>query len=475
MASRVGQPRLETILLRRIVESPETPLLVCGPDCWSTARFATLCANLARRLQALPGSSRAIGVSAESSRWLPFMFWSSVLAGLDVLLIPAQKRSGQLSAIAAPLGLRAVFSDVADLAPAGSVFRLDDLLEMAEREAAGGAGTDTCTPLFDDAAFVFQTSGTEGEPKTVRCEYWQFAKVIDAMLAAGALEHARGRQAFISQPLVHSYGLSVFLEYCAAGATIVLPAGRSALGPVGDLMTGEGIAEIDAVEGVPFFWSQFAKLRSKIHLPRLRHLGVGGGRLDPGVMQGVLELVPNATVSVRYGLTETPSVATHKLYTPPHEQGREWRSSGRVIPAYDVVIRAEDSAVAAPGEEGEIVVSGDCVSAPDGVLRTGDLGYFDARGELFVTGRRSAFIKRRGYRLSPEFIEAVAGTCDGILDCRARGRDDRLILEVVAAPGRSDRELLAALREQLPDTMVPDMLERVEQIPRTYSGKIKRS
>ncbi len=464
---------LQEILRRRVDAAPHAVLLERGTERWTNAEFAGICGQLARRLQCLPGVGNVIGVSAESSRFLPFLLWASILARLDLLLLPAFRRPEMLEAAVEPLGLRAVFSDAENMVLRSGFIRLDRIMEFAASDPGdpGVALPDaTVTP-----AFVFQTSGTEGAPKSVRCEHWKFARVIEAMLGDGALAHARECRAFISQPLVHSYGLCAFLEYCAAEATVVLPPENSALGPVGDLMNAERFRSIEAIEGVPYFWSQFAKLRSKIRLPALRHLGLGGGRLDPAIMRNIVDQHPGATISVRYGLTETPSVATHKVYRPPHRPEQDWISSGRVISAYEVEIRGENGQLVVAGSEGEIFVLGTCVSDPSGELRTGDLGYFDDAGELIVTGRRSAFIKRRGYRLSPEMIEAAASQCEGIRDCRAVGRGEQLILEVVLARPRSDVELLAALRQRLSDTMVPDLLVRVEQIPRTYSGKIKRS
>ena len=458
---------LADFILQRTQRSVDRTILTRGSDRWTNGEFLTTCRRLASRLRDEASDVSAIAVSAESSAWLPFLVWATVIAEIDLWLLPALPAGATLLEHTRSLPTRVIYSDAPGLVPDDRQRPLNALFAELPVDPGSGSGSGSGRR----AAFVFQTSGTEGAPKSVRCEHWQFAKVLSAMLDCGALNHAIDTQVYLSQPLQHSYGLCSFLEYCAAGGSVVLPPERSPLGPAGDLMqVGSGV---QAIEGVPYFWSQFAKLQKRLDLPDLRHLGLGGGRVDPAVMEKVLARFPQATVSVRYGLTETPSVATHKVYVPPH--GADWSSSGRVVPAYRVEVQDPSGQVVLDGTEGEIHVMGDCVAAPLGDLRTGDLGYFDSRGELVVTGRRSAFIKRRGFRLSPETIESAATGCDGVIDCRALGVDDRLILEVVSDVELSVPKLFDQLRARLPASMVPDHVRRVVTIARTYSGKIKRS
>ncbi len=456
---------LVDVLFERVAQSADAIVFTRGSDRWTNSEFLATCLRLASRLREQTGDGAAIAVSAESQALLPFLIWSTVIAEIDLWLLPALPAGAPQLEQASGLPVRIIYSD-------GPAFVADDRWQPLASLLSNLPVDSIHRPDSSrQAAFVFQTSGTEGEPKSIRCEHWQFAQVLRVMRECGALNHAISTQVYLSQPLPHSYGLCSFLEYCAAGGSVVLPPERSPLGPAGDLM--QMTSSIQAIEGVPYFWSQFAKLRSRLDLPELRHLGIGGGRVDALVMKAVLTRFPDVTVSVRYGLTETPSVATHKVYTPPH--GADWISSGRVVPAYEVEIQDTSDQVVPDGTEGEIVIRGDCVAAPSGILRTGDLGYFDQQRELVVTGRRSAFIKRRGFRLSPETIESAATRCDDVVDCRAIGVDDRLILEVVCQTELSAARLLDQLRALLPATMVPDEVRRVAAISRTFSGKIKRS
>lgn len=462
---------LADLLVRRSRNEPDTPALSIGPSSYSWAELHRSAEALCQRLGEVGGSRRLrVGVVAESSPALPFLIWAAILRDDDLLFLPAAPDTGQLRATAAAMHTDLVFSASAREPGVGPI-ALDGWFADAARADSG----DSCLidgPAEPQGSFVFQTSGTEGEPKTVVTPYRHYRKVIDAMRSCGALDHANRQTCFISQPLFHSYGLCSYLEYTACASHTILPTGGSPLGPVGELADPQIAAHVTAVEGVPHFWSLAARLAERIRAPRIRHLGLGGGRLDIAVVNKLLGHFPGVTVSVRYGLTETPSVVSHKVYAAPH--ATDWQSSGRVVPAYRVDILGGDGTPAATGQEGEVIVSGDCVAVEGGVLRTGDLGFISADGELHITGRKSAFIKHHGYRLSPEPIESALMQFPGIRDCRVRGSEEQLIAELVDEPPVVRRDLIAHLRMQLPAHCIPDRFVSVTEVPRTYSGKIKR-
>ena len=245
--------------------------------------------------------------------------------------------------------------------------------------------------VSNEPGFVFQTSGTTGEPKWVTCSYSKCRAAIDAMCEVGALEHARHQSVFITPPLYHSYGLSAFLEYTSVGGCALFPQGNSPLGPIGELQARTLRERVSAIEGVPWLYLQLAKLARRTPLPKLTHIGLGGGPLDPAVFERLLVEYRNVTVSVRYGLTETPSVVTHKVFRPPYLDS--WQSSGRLIPAYQIEIVDEQGRPLGPRQEGEIVVRGESLEGYRGRdgedLRTGDLGFLSEADELFIVGRRA--------------------------------------------------------------------------------------
>ncbi len=330
-------------------------------------------------------------------------------------------------------------------------------------------------------AFIFQTSGTTGAAKWIQVTHGQSAAAIESMREMGCLDHAARQTVYITPPLSHSYGLSSLLEYSAMGAAFVLPAAGSTMGAVGDLLQERFNELITAVEGVPHFYAQIARLLRRIKLPNLRHIGFGGGALDQAAVQQLQAVYPALSYSVRYGLTETPSVVSHKVFAPPYTEN--WHSSGKVLPIYTLRI-VDEAGVSLPvGQPGEIHIQGECLAWPyygetavTSFFPTGDIGYIDAdTEELHIIGRQSAFLKVRGYRLSPEYLESVIGSCAGVVECRVLGTETGILAEVVPADAAMlPQTLLVSLAEKLPSYAIPETIHFVEVIARTHSGKIKR-
>ena len=207
---------------------------------------------------------------------------------------------------------------------------------------------DTALPVeheFDSMAlrlpaFIFQTSGTTGEAKWIEVSHGQFLAAIESLWCEGGLEHTIDQVVYLTPPLSHSYGLSSLLEYTFVGSTIALPRGFSPLGAVGDLRDQNLAANITAIEAVPYFYAQLSKLSKRIKLPRLRVMGYGGGALVPAVLKQLRAMYPVQICSVRYGMTETPSVVSQKIFVGSNDE--DWTSSGRVLPFYDLRIVDEN-------------------------------------------------------------------------------------------------------------------------------------
>ena len=231
---------------------------------------------------------------------------------------------------------------------------------------------------------------------------------------------------------------------------------------------------------MPHFYEQLVKLAGRLQPPRIVHLGFGGGAVSAITTEALQGYWPQARYSVRYGLTETPSVVSHKVEALA--QRRDPRAAGSVLSCHDVQITDAKGRSVERGREGEIVLYKDNVAgylgtAPSEGFPTGDLGFLERSGELFVTGRKAAFLKNRGFRVSPERIESLLMTMDGIRDGRVLMRDDRLHAELVADgdAGPPQSAVTEYLAERLPAYCVPDAISFVPAIPRTASGKIRRA
>jgi long-chain acyl-CoA synthetase len=117
----------------------------------------------------------------------------------------------------------------------------------------------------------------------------------------------------------------------------------------------------------------------------------------------------------------------------------------------------------------------------DGWLKTGDLAYQDEDGYFYLAGRSSDMIKSGAHRISPGDIEEVLLELDGIEEAAAIGIDDELLGQVIKAVvvltpgGELDRRtVLAHCRKNLASYKIPKLVEFIDQLPKTSSGKIIR-
>ena len=444
-------------------------------------RYDEMCqsaARLADRLKAVTrdNQSATVAVAISERQALLRLIWAALKAGVCLAFMPESADAVQIQRLMAHLATDVLLTDNSELdGISGSIYYAS--LQNGSTDCLSDCEEDSVTP--ETPAFIFQTSGTTGRPKLIQVTHGQFAVAINSMLKCGCLNHAIEQVAFITPPLFHSYGLSALLEYTTVGASIVLPPEKSALGAVGDLMDEQLANRITAIEAVPHFYAQLVRLLRRVELPVLRHVGLGGGKLELSVIEQLKQRFPQLSYSVRYGLTETPSVVSHKGFCFPY--GDDWHSSGKVLPIYDVRIMDGQGHVVTQGQQGEIQLKGAALawpyvgeSADSDYFATGDLGYLDATGELHIVGRNSLFIKTLGYRISPETVETAIRSCTGVIDCRARGVDGQVSAEILPTPHFNKQHLLTELQDKLPSYAIPTIITTVESIPRTPSGKIIR-
>jgi acyl-coenzyme A synthetase/AMP-(fatty) acid ligase len=425
------------------------------------------------------GRRRLVAISTESPETVAFTVWAAIFADTSIVFLPLCRDADVMRRAMQEASVEVLLTDEPVLLQESWCLDLKELLRRimsGDGRLGASAKALPVAPYDSDAGFVFQTSGTAGEPKWVRCEYRKFSTVIECMLHNGTLDHAHGQSVFLTPPLYHSYGLSAFLEYTSVGSTIIFPRGTSPLGPVGDLRDPALRDTVTAIEAVPYFYTQLSQLADRFMMPALNHLGLGGGGVDNIAFEKLREVYPAVTVSVRYGLTETPSVVSHKIFRPPFRE--DWMTSGPVLPVYNVEIVDGTGRILDRNQEGEIMVSGECVGTylghSGGCLLTGDIGYITGSNELVINGRKSLYLKNRGFRVSPEKIESVIASFNGVRDCRVLMIDSKLVAEAVYDDTISQRDILAFMSTRLPSYAIADEVLRVESVPRTPSGKIKR-
>jgi len=235
---------------------------------------------------------------------------------------------------------------------------------------------------------------------------------------------------------------------------------------------------------------------SRADLASLRRPEVGGAEC-PEEFRALYRERFGAEVTIGYGMTEAPTAVTRSDGAAAPLPGL----CGRAVPQVSIVIVDEKDRVAPEGEVGEICVA-PAVSGPwagvytpmlgywnqpeetakalrGGLYHTGDLGFLDARGDLYIRGRRNELILRGGANVYPAEVERVLQQHPAVSASAVLGRPDRrlgqrVVAAVQLAPGATATaaELAAFARERLARYKVPEEIVLVPSLPRNAMGKV---
>lgn len=353
------------------------------------------------------------------------------------------------------------------------------------RSGIAPAGGEPATA--DDFAYILTTSGTTARPKLVPLPHRAACLAIAA--SSGSMRLAPADRSLNISPLFHSMGLvsGVFATLSEGGSVVCLP--NFQVTQFFDQLVEYQATYFAAVPAVLQSIAEHAPAnREKLERSSVRVIRTVGAALSPKVADQ-LERELRAKIIHVYGMTEAPCIASEQYPIEVRKRG----SVGRPAHAGVSVVDENGEPVAA-GFSGEIVVRGPWIIPgyyrneaatssvfENGWFHTGDVGYFDADGFLFITGRRKEFINRGGEKVSPVEVDEVLLSHPSVAEAVTFAIPNARLGEEIAAAivlrSGSDTSV-AALQEfaatHLSVTKVPRQIVFVKQLPKGPSGKLSR-
>ena len=400
--------------------------------------------------------------------------------GARVVLLEAAHRDALLAVQGLPEPPLAI--TVGDGDPPANAMRWSD--------AVGGEAALRPVPHDEHAlAMIVYTSGTTGQPKGVMLSHGNLAANVQSIIAYLGLTAADSIVSIL--PFYYSYGASVLHTHLAVGARLVIETNLVFPHLMVETMARE---RVTGFSGVP---STYVLLLNRValadyDLSALRYLTQAGGAMAPAVTERLLAALPQARLFVMYGQTE----ATARLaWLPPECLAGKLGAVGIAIPGVQLEVRDEHGAQVDALTVGEVWARGDNIMLGywndaqatsnvlvDGWLKTGDMGHVDADGFLYLSGRRSDMIKTGAHRVHPKDVEEVIAELAGIHEVAVIGVDDELLGQVIKAfvvfgegADTSLDRVKAHCRERLANYKIPKFIESVAELPKTASGKIRRT
>ncbi len=343
----------------------------------------------------------------------------------------------------------------------------------------------------DDDVIQLYTSGTTGLPKGVMLTNANYADLFDAAASQEWASYKAGDVVMNAMPLFHVAGCNSGILALAQGAkTVVVP--DIVPTEILDLIEQQKINHAMWVPAVILMLSQMPDFRTRDY-SSLQQVFYGASPITEDLLKLAMEVM-EARFTQLYGLTETCGMAT---FLPPeaHDPGRgKLRSCGIGYPDRDVLCVDEDGKPVATGEVGEIVVKAGFVmkgywnrpeatanAIKNGYFYTGDAGYMDEEGFVYIHDRMKDMIISGGENIYPAEVEnAIFGHPD-VADVAVIGiPDDRwgetVKAVVVPKPGQtpSPESVIAWARERIAAYKCPKSVDFIEAMPRNPSGKILR-
>ena len=313
-------------------------------------------------------------------------------------------------------------------------------------------------PAEEGIALVVHTSGTGGDPKLVQFD----RAAIDAAVASSALAlEATARDPWLCcLPLAHVGGLLVLMRGVLLGASVTV---RSGFDPAA-VASHEGAAFTSIVPTM-----LVRLLEAEVDLSHFRAILVGGAHLSPDVRERAERA--GAHVIETYGLTESCGGVVYDGLPLPGTAMRIDDDGGVQLKGPTLMrgYRFDPKATTAAFTD-------------DGWLRPGDAGEIDRDGRLHVVGRIDDLINSGGERVWPREVENALRDHPKVAEVAVGGRLDpewgQRVVAWVVSTDRSDAPTLDELREHAAATIarhkVPRELVLVDELPRTFSGKVRR-
>jgi long-chain acyl-CoA synthetase len=374
------------------------------------------------------------------------------------------------------------------------VRRADDLAMSAMIETHANSGAPPVTVVPEDPALFLFSGGTTGKPKCVIGRHE--ALIMTGMQANAWFDTALGKDRIVvllNLPLFHVFAQVAVMAsgFVRRSPMVLIPDPRD----IGALITTIKRHKVEMLAGVPTLFNALSAhprlMRDPKALRSLRLIISGASSLHLETRTRFEELTGGCIIEV-YGLTEA-------LASPICSPARGVQKVGSVgMPGTDVELRIVDAEtgkeVLPAGEVGEILVRSPQIMTGywrnpeetasvlrDGWIYTGDLGYLDEDGYLFVVDRKKDVIKVSGFQIWPREVEEVIATHPSVLETGVAGVPDDYQGEAVKAwvVLRSGCMLDAATlqshcRKELAAYKVPKHIEFCDELPKSAVGKVLR-
>jgi len=368
------------------------------------------------------------------------------------------------------------------------------MLSWSDALEADGAVAPRRGGIDIDLAAIIYTSGSTGDPKGVMLTH---RNMLTAAASIATYLRVQEDDVILGVlPLAFDYGLYQMIMAFRQGARLVLERSFTFPTRVLEKVVQEGVT---GFPGVPTIFAIMAEMKTlkDYDFSKIRYATNTAAALPVKHITLLRDLFPKARIYSMYGLTECKRCT----YLPPEDIDRKPTSVGIAIPNTELWLVDEEGNKLGPNQVGELVIRGATVmrgywEKPEAtakklkpgplpgerVLYTGDLCRLDDEGYLYFVGRMDDIIKSRGEKVAPKEVESALMNVQGVKEAAVIGVPDDILGQAVKAfvvleqgVSMSEKELQKECQKRLESFMVPKVIAFVPDLPKTTTGKIKKT
>jgi acyl-CoA synthetase (AMP-forming)/AMP-acid ligase II len=430
------------------------------------------------------GPGQAVGILCRNGRGFVEAVFAAALIGADVVLLNTDFHT---DALAATLDTHRIQTVVCDDEFADRVRAADESVTVVHPGAADARATKRRPKVAAAGRIVLLTSGTTGQPKGVPRK-----PEIASALGTGASILDRtglriGSRIAVAVPMFHGLGFGMLILTMTLGGTALTRRRFDAQATLTQASQHRAVG----FTAVPVMLARILDLpedvRARNPLPSLRVVISSGARLDPSLARRFMDAYGDVIYN-GYGSSE---VGIGALATPADLREAP-ETVGRPVAGCPVRILDERGKTVGPHVTGRVYVGGELTfDAYTGgetkdvvadMMSTGDMGYFDEAGRLYIVGREDDMIVSGGENVYPRAVENALAEHPDVADNAVIGVPDedygeRLAAYVVPRPQASldADELRNYLKDKVSRYEQPRDIEIVTEIPRNPAGKVQRN
>lgn len=473
-------------LNRQAVKTPNVPAIELDGDTLTYAQLHQRANQLANRLRqagARPGTTVALGLERSLTLFVGLL--AILKTGATYVAIPPDYPADRQRFMLTDSGATLWLTEQAD-----------ELTGLTNCPRIHPIGSDEIAPnasVFDheislsatDTAYLIYTSGSTGQPKGVVISQ---GAVLDYCLTFGAYFGLTETDRVLQQASIAFDTMveEIFPAWLCGACVVLLKEGGRDVETLTNQLTNNGITLLSTTPSV-IQWLN----RNVPDLGQLRYLISGGEVLHPAHID---RLVDKVAVVNTYGPSESTVCVTYHRITNANDA----TNLGQPITNRSVVILNEAGDLLPLGAVGELCIGGTGLmtayhnqpnltaerlcpnpfNPAENLYRSGDLARWLPNGTLEYAGRRDEQVKIRGYRIELGEVEAallaVAGVCQAAVVVNTSAASPRLVGYAVAQEGITSAQILAELRQHLPDYMLPAQVLLLTELPLLPNGKTNK-